>query len=315
MSSKIYSLYGLRVRSAIALPCPEWHRTGNEPDVELVECLEDDFPEPCKAATTYFENDGFWECRQFDDGAARVAWKDHFEFHVSGDGTRVLWRRLLGVPDEVLFTYLLNQVLSHCLVLRGVEPLHATSVVVNGKAIAIMGDSGYGKSTLAAALLRKGYPLLTDDLMALEFLGTGIRAHPSLARLKLHPDSADAAFERRRSLPMNTFTDKMILPLEISEHVAYPVPLGAIFVIPSSSGSDAITIRRAEGQQAMLPLIKNSFNAAFLNRQRLEQQFDFACRLAKSVPISLLSFPRRLDLLPAVAGALLADLLRTAGLR
>ena len=315
MSPKIYSLYGLRVRSVIALPCPEWHLTGDKSDVDLVECLEDDLSKPSRAATTFFENDGFWECRQFEDGAVRVAWKNHFEFHISGDGARVLWRRLLGVTDEVLFTYLLNQILSYCLVLRGVEPLHATGVVVNGEAIAIMGDSGYGKSTLAATLLRKGYPLLTDDLMVLEFLGSGIRAHPSLARLKLHPDSADAAFEGRRSLSMNTFTDKMILTLEASEHVANPVPLRAIFVIPSSSGSDAIAIQRAAGPQIMLSLIKNTFNTSFLHRRRMEQQFDFACRVAKFVPISFLSFPRQLNLLPAVADALLDDLSRNIGLR
>ena len=313
MSEVVYSLYGLKVRSAIPLPCPESHLNGEPADVELVECTEEELREPCNSRMAYVERDDFWECRQFEDGAARVSWKDHFEFHVSADGARVRWRRLVGIPNEVLFTYLLNQVLSHCLALRGVEPLHATSVVVNGQAIAIMGDSGYGKSTLAAALIRKGCPLLTDDVLVLELLGNGVQAYPSLARLKLRPDSADAAFGKRRSLPMNTFTDKMILPLGAAEHVAKAVPLRAIFVIPSSAGSVVISIRRARGHRSLLPIIKNSFDTSFLDRRRLEQQFEFACRLAKSVPISVLSFPRRLDMLPTVVDALLKDVSRYSG--
>lgn len=315
MTDKIYSLYGLKVRSAIPLPCPESPLNGKRANVELIECTKDELDEPCDSRISYFERDDFWECRQFEDGAARVSWKDHFEFHVSADGARVRWRRLVGIPDEVLFTYLLNQVLSHCLALRGVEPLHATSVVVNGRAIAIMGDSGYGKSTLAAALIRRGCPLLTDDVLVLEDLGNGMQAYPSLARLKLRPDSADAAFARRRSLQMNTFTDKMILPLSASEHAGNEVPLGAIFVIPSSAGSAAIAIRRVRGHRSLLPIIQNSFDTSFLDRRRLEQQFAFACRLAKAVPISVLSFPRQLDMLPAVADALLKDVSRYSGPR
>ena len=309
----IYSLYGLKVSSVIPLPCPESRLNGERADVELVECTKEEFAEPRDSRTTDIERDDFWECRQFEDGAARFSWKDHFEFHVSADGARVRWRRLVGIPDEVLFTYLLNQVLSRCLTVRGLEPLHATSVVVNGRAIGIMGDSGYGKSTLAAELIRRGCPLLTDDVLVLELLGNGVQAYPSLARLKLHPDSADAAFGRRRSLPMNTFTDKMILPLRASEHVSAAVPLGAIFVIPSSAGSAAITIRRVRGHRSLLPIIQNSFDTSFLDRRRLEQQFEFACRLAKAVPISVLSFPRRLECLPAVADALLEDVSRYSG--
>ncbi|MBL0141398.1 MAG: hypothetical protein IPP91_04885 [Betaproteobacteria bacterium] len=284
-------------------------------DVELVEATEQDIAASADKPTAHVESDSFWDSRYFDDGAARFSWKDHFEFFVSGDGSRVLWRRLIPVHDEVLLTYLLNQVLAQCLVVRGIEPLHATCVVVNGQAIAIMGDTGYGKSTLAAALMRRGHPLLTDDLLVLEFAHEGVRAFPSLPRLKLCPDSADAAFDRRRALPMNVFTDKMILPLEGSEHVAHPVMLGEVFVIPSDAGAESISIVRATGHDALLPLIRNSFDATFLHARRLEQQFDFACRLAACVPISIISYPRQLERLPEVAGALLASLSKDSGSR
>jgi hypothetical protein len=308
----IYSLYGLRVRSAIPLPCPEWRGSENVADVHLVEATEEQLRNSCNAPLSRFESDGFWECRLFEDGAIHASWKGHFDFFVSSDGTRVLWRRLVGVPDEVLFTYLLNQVLSECLVARGAEPLHATSVVIGGEAIAILGDSGHGKSTLAAALMGMGHRLLTDDVLVLEFVDSGVLAYPSLARLKLHPDTADAVFAGRRSLPMNTFTDKMILPLGGAEHAARPVPLRAMYAIPSAAGAARISIRSAGGRRSMLELVKGAFSATLLSPARLEQQFNFASRLAKSVPIKLLSYPRRLDLLPQVAAAVVADLSKEA---
>ena len=45
-------------------------------------------------------------------------------------------------------------------------------------AIGILGDSGYGKSTLAAALIEAGLPLLTDDLLVLLPEGDDLMAQP-----------------------------------------------------------------------------------------------------------------------------------------
>jgi serine kinase of HPr protein (carbohydrate metabolism regulator) len=42
--------------------------------------------------------------------------------------------------------------------------LHASAVRVAGKAVLFYGSSGTGKSTLAAALAQRGYPLIADDV-------------------------------------------------------------------------------------------------------------------------------------------------------
>jgi hypothetical protein len=244
------------------------------------------------------------------DESVRIRWKDHFEFHVSARGECVRWRRLTIVHDEVLFTYLLNQVLSHCMVAKGMEPLHATCVVVDGMAMAFLGDTGYGKSTLAAAFLKRGYPLLTDDLLMLHFVSSGVLAFPSLARLKLHPDSSDATMNSRRSMPMNNFTTKMILPLGQMEHVSHSVPLRAVYVLPTRHGSTTICIRRATGHRALIPIVRNTFNTMWLTEPRLVRQFAFASRLASAVPIRYLSFPRQLEALPRVVDRLLLDIAR-----
>ncbi|MGE0407119.1 MAG: hypothetical protein AB7O65_12550 [Candidatus Korobacteraceae bacterium] len=280
--------------------------------MELCETQEHQLAEACQGVRVHHEDDGFWEYSLFQDGSARALWRNHFEFAVSSDGSRVLWRRCTGVSDEVLFTYLLGQVLSFCLLARGIEPLHATSVVVDGKAIAFLGNCGYGKSTLASVFLSRGYPLLTDDVLVLEFGERGVLAYPSIPRLKLLPESADAFFQGRRSIPMNTLTNKMIFALSGDQHVSHPVPLAVLYMVPPEPNGESISIGEVEGQERFIALIKSAFNDSVLTPARLQRQFAFANRLRTSVPVKRLSHPRRLGLVPEVADAILADLMQEA---
>jgi hypothetical protein len=303
----IYSLFGLTLESDVPLPCPEVEDPEVSAEVELRESTESQLAVLRHGAPTSVDEDGFWNCRLYESGAASVCWKDHFDFVVSGDGRRVLWRRLVDVPDEVVFTYLLGQVLSFCLLARGVEPLHATSVLVNGGAIGFLGDSGHGKSTLAATLLARGHRLLTDDVLVVRFDGDRAMAYPSLPRIKLTGASADAVFPGRRSVPMNRFTDKRIFPLHDAEHASRPAPLRALYVISEKAEATGASVRRLRGRAEFLALIQHTFNDSIRHTPRLKQQFAFARRLVCLVNVNALSYPKQLDLLPAVADAVLAD--------
>ncbi len=101
----------------------------------------------------------------------RLRYCDGVEFVVDRRGTRV-WARW---PDkatlEDVTVYLLGPVLGFLLRLRGITCLHASAVAVDGQALAFMGPPGAGKSTTAAAFARRGYPVLTDDITALEEKG------------------------------------------------------------------------------------------------------------------------------------------------
>jgi hypothetical protein len=276
------------------------------PDVDLIEADEQRLSSLCAGTPVTAEDTGFWQFTRFEDGAARLCWKEHFEFVVSADGHRVLWCRLADVPDEVLTTYLLGQVLSFCLLSRGIEPLHATCVAVDGQGVAFLGDSGHGKSTIAGALLGRGYPLVSDDVLIIEFRGNAAYAHPSVPRIKLMPQSADAVFQGRRAIPMNSFTPKMIFPLQASQCVSQMVPLRAAYVLAGNS-HESIRIRRVRGAASLLELVRNSFNVAVLTPSRLKQQFIFANRLLGAVGVKQLSYPKQLDRLPEVIDAVLAD--------
>ncbi|MCW3847395.1 hypothetical protein OF829_09085 [Sphingomonas sp. LB-2] len=72
---------------------------------------------------------------------------------------------------------------------RGLLPLHAASVEIDGKAVAFAGASGSGKSTLAAAFNRRGFRLFADDVTPIAVDGGQVRFLPGLRRIRLWPDS------------------------------------------------------------------------------------------------------------------------------
>jgi len=91
-------------------------------------------------------------------------------------------RQLRCVPDsrsEAAWQRLLiAQVLPFAALLRGLEVFHASAVVMHAKAVAFLGPSRAGKTSLALELCRRGAGFLTDDVLALEFGPDGVLAHP-----------------------------------------------------------------------------------------------------------------------------------------
>jgi hypothetical protein len=87
-------------------------------------------------------------------------------------------------------------------------------------------------------------------------------------------------------------------------------PLKAIYVLapPAQiSRRDRIVIRPLSPRRAFLELLRNTFNNMIVDPARLTRQFDLAARLARKIPVKSLSFPRRLERLPAVREAIERD--------
>lgn len=312
-SPRAYRLYGLWLRSQWPLPYPAGTKAGLA-EVELFEGEVSLFSEAAREAMVEANATKWFHHARLQDGSTYVRWSGLFEFVISASGLQIAGRPLNGVSQEAFQTYLLGQVLSFALVEQGIEPLHSTAVVIDGGAVGFIGDCGYGKSSLGAAFLQAGFPLLTDDQLVVKEEDHGFSAYPGPPRIKLFPEIARSLLGKRgKGTPMNNLTPKLIIPLNRRQSCRDPVPLKAIYVLtppathPRSKG---MMIRPLSQRRVSLELLRNTFNPVIIERERLKHQFLLVTRLAANVKVRSLSYPRTLAFLPSVREAVLSDLVR-----
>ncbi len=184
-----YVAYGLALRSSFRLP--GMAPTGEEglPSLTL------ELVTPAELATVWSGPDG------------PPAWRGRL-----GDGSDLTIER--GVAGDLLFTHgdgachrldpsarslacaprragldwqrtLLSKVLSSVSLLRGYEALHAGAVDSPWGVVAIAAPTGMGKTTLALELIRRGWPLVTDDVLTLATGPEGVWAYPGTPHMNI----------------------------------------------------------------------------------------------------------------------------------
>lgn len=95
---------------------------------------------------------------------------------------------------------------------RGLLPLHASAILVDGHITAFAGPSGAGKSTIAASLGSFGYEVVADDILAIRFNRNSIPgAWPYLRRLKLKTDSINQLALTSTELVSETLDNRKVL--------------------------------------------------------------------------------------------------------
>ena len=248
-----------------------------------------------------------------EDGSIYARW-DGVESSSSQWMAAALPAVVLIRHGESFQVYLLGQALSFALVKIGLEPLHATCVVVGGAAVVLLGDSGFGKSSLAACFLSAGYTLLTDDLLLLRESPKGLLAYPGPPRIKLFPAMARRFLGRKvKSLPMNSDAQKLVIPLDRDRICSTPVPVRAIYALVSPhdvSGIAEVRIAPLSSRKAFVTLLNNTFNYVIVDADRLRRQFLETTSLVNTVKVRSLAYPRRVSSLTSVRDTLLADLTR-----
>lgn len=301
--SRPYRVYGLTISSPLSLPIP-FAPSSTRASVRFRPAGASEFPPRGRRAPSWFQY------RTLSGGAAHLEWRGLFEFLVSPDGRTIHYRRLARATDHSLGTYLLGQVVSFSLVARGAEPLHGTAVTIDGEAVVFLGQSGEGKSTLGAAMLRRGARIVSDDLIAIHRRGSVRVVQPGPARLKLYRRVARAIVGRRRESRMHRDTAKLVVPMRSHERSRRPAHLRAFYVLarPNGRRTRDIAIETLSPGAAVIELVRASFNLVVSSPERERTRFAIASELARSVPVKRLTYPRSLAVLPEVCDAILRDL-------
>lgn len=228
-------------------------------------------------------------------------------FSIDDDGTSVTCR-LRGEPaPETVEHGVVDQVLPRVLVQRGRLVLHAGAVETPTGAIAFIGESGRGKSTLCAAFASAGAPVLGDDgLIVRRRDPGGFEALPTYPGLRLLPEPASFLFgSGATGTPVARGAPKKRLDAAANGfvHSERPaVPLRAIYALDDGPRID---IEPLTGPEAFMTLVRSTYQLHLGDARRSAVLFEQLAALLDAVPLRRLSYPRRLSLLPALCDAVL----------
>lgn len=161
--------------------------------------------------------------------------------------------------------------------------LHASAVRVNGRAVLFCGASGAGKSTFAAALAQRGYPLVTDDVCTLTIDGGGaLLVHPDGRQLKLWAQAIDRLdLAQQRGERVRASLEKFYV--EPSEAFTEPLPLGAVYALREARPPHKPGIERPNVVDAALLLRRNAYRPLLVRRMDQKASYFHAATAIANV--------------------------------
>src|SRR5438128_11149674 len=299
MATLARSIYGLGLEADVAITGLKGLRVPDRIDVSLALGRMppdlDGMPEP-SAADFYVSDDrdergvpGVKVARLAGGAYFRIAYADGTRIVVDSKASRIWATAPAGATVEDTATYLLGPALGFVLRLRGVTCLHASAVAIGGGAVAFVGAAGAGKSSTAAAFARLGYPVLTDDVAALEDFGDRFNVQPAYPRVRLWPDAVEALFGAPDALPRITpGWEKRYLALDNAHHrfQASPLELRAVYLLGERAEEGGATrVEAATGKSALMSLVAETYATRMIDAALRAREFELLGRLVEHVPV------------------------------
>jgi hypothetical protein len=305
-----YRLYGLRISAEFPIPGCAWDDSGDA-DVSVARipkkemCVRRPATEPLYVSPTVL---GVWGSLR---GSLHYVFGDGAEFVIESGGQRVIAAWPDEMPVEDALCYLKGPIFGGLLRLRGTVCLHASAILVHGRAIAIAGACGAGKSTTAAWCARSGGTVLTDDILPVRKTAGGISAVSGYPRVNLWPDSARRLFGSPDTLPRiapdwdKRYWDLSTHPDLFARDAA---PLRAVYVLSKTDGvSGCPQIEPVPPAQGVATLAAYTYANYLLDAPARLREFESLSQIVMQVPVRVISTPALDDCSKRVSEVILAD--------
>lgn len=262
-------------------------------------------------ATSGIDTDGtplqrIWETPA---GQFLVRFSDGVTFVVDGAGQEIWGNWNNGLSFDLAAQFLRGPMMSFVLGLHGYVCLHASAVVIDGKAAIFAGASGAGKSTTALAFARSGFPVLTDDIVAFSENGRGFHVLPGYPRICVWPAPAVVGPSVETMPRIIPEEDKRYFSLE-SDGTYHPfaTELGAVYLLePRAAGSCEIGVERLAGAEGMVRLLANNCGSVRLSKKHRAHEFELLSQITRQVPLRRVYVPREPGRLDDLRDLLLRD--------
>jgi hypothetical protein len=226
-------------------------------------------------------------------------------------GQRVIVQPTPGANEDEIAHFIQTTVLQFILHQRGYFVLHASAVEVNGAAAVFMAPSTGGKSTLAAFMSTLGYPIVADDLVALDFSEPDIRVIRASSNLRLWPDAVTYVGEDAAALPrVINAAQKRVFKVGHSDDGS-AVPLGAVYALIIGP---VLEIQPLSLQRAFQEITKDMMFSKLYQREyqtyknEAAELLKRASKIVASASVARLQRPASLNLLPEVADLIIRDM-------
>jgi hypothetical protein len=284
-----YVAYGLGIRSYLPLPelldgeaaADVYIRLGNVKSLfSVIDAKEDGFWATSEEAYRFMENVGSFLVR---------------------DGREIIVDPVPGVNEQVLRLFILGPILGMLIHQRRLLVLHASTVAVANSAVAFLGESGMGKSTLVASLYTRDHAIVADDLTPVQVDTDSPLVFPGFPRIKLLPDAITFLGNAPEALPLIHPKSEKRAYYVANEFPKAPLPLRCIYVLAEGACQE---IEPLNPQDAFIELIHHSYPAVVRLLKAggtASLHFRQCVTLANCIPICRLKRPRSLSALSSLA--------------
>lgn len=251
-------------------------------------------------------NGTVWTAFHRRENGYLLRFPDLADFELSPDGVCVVAWPAPGTSAGTVEHLYLNQVMPLALSRQGQLVLHASAVELGGLGVAFIGESGRGKSTLAASFATTGARFLTDDGLQLRLSDGRWLITPSHPSVRLWEDSEHAVIlYPATQAPAVDYTAKV--RLLAGDHIAFCAearPLQRVYFLGDGT-APTLAIKALAPAEALIALVKNSFLLDIEERQMLAWHFEAMVELA-ALPIFFhLDYPRRYEDLAQIRDAII----------
>lgn len=226
-------------------------------------------------------------------------------FALEAEGTDISWYPAEGADEDVVQNDVMGRLMALALHLGGFTCLHGSAIAFEQGAGTFLAPKGYGKSTLAAALVEAGGRLVSDDTVAV----TPDRmpmVMPGIPHLRLRHDSAAHALSGAADSPQGGDGKHVVTDLADGRLLDEAAPLSAIYILaPVPADGRAPVVRTPmPGVHAAMSLVQHTKVGVLLRGSEAPAVFDRASRLAQRVPVYELAIARDLHRLPEVVATI-----------
>lgn len=292
-----YEAFGLKISSEILL-CELPQKSSNETSFDVLVTISDLSNQWSELAIG--ENTSFI----YKENSVMFKISDTAIFCIQA-GNQIIVSPINEADEDKIRLYILGTCMGALLIQRDILPLHGSAVEIYGKAYAFVGDSGAGKSTLAKAFLNKGFPLLSDDVVAVSLADSNIPVvMPSYPQQKLwqesligfgmKPNEYRPLFKRetKYSVPVTSFSDQLL-------------PLAGVFELVKIE-NETLEIEQIRGLDRLHLLYRQTFRNFFISHLgKMEWHFNTTTQFLDKISVFKLTRPTKCFAAPNLANLVL----------